>query len=298
MIHRPSLLCAVVLLASLQTARAAQAAAPDCEPAANLDVAQLSARALLVGELHGNAETPAFVARLVCSLLKAGRPVIVALEREGQEQPALQAYLTSAGQAADVQALTTQAAWTRPQQDGRNSQAMLALIEQLRRLRAAGQPVGVLAMQQSFYPLVPQGTAGKATWTDADNVRFGEVNDRTMAQQVWTTLTLHPAYTVVALAGNMHTAVASASRQAQLAWPSFGDVLVAMTPVQVIGLSSTGGSSWNMTLNGAGARKTPPGPLYLADSRVDIHVDLGSLHASAPAVAPPGVSEAGETAAR
>ena len=288
------LLAGLALLATLHNA---PAAAPDCEAAVGLDIARLTARALLVGELHGNEQTPAFGARLTCSLLKAGRPVIVALEREGQEQPALQAYLASAGQPADVQALTSHGAWVRPQQDGRNSRAMLALIEQLRRLRASGQPVGVLVMQQSFHPLVPGGTEGQAAWTEADNARAGEINDRTMADQVWTTLALHPAYTVVALAGNMHTAIASASRHEMLPWPSFGDALAAMTPVQVIGLSSSGGSSWNMTRQGPAARKTLAGPLYVPDARVDVRVELGALSASPPAVAPVGVSAHGETAA-
>lgn len=288
-------------LALLAAVPPALAESPDCEPAKEIDVARLSARALIVGELHGTAETPAFIARLTCSLLKAGRPVIVALEREGQEQPALLAYLASAGQPADVQALTAHGAWARPQQDGRNSLAMLAMLEQLRRLRAAGQPVGVLAMQQTFVPLVPlvpPGTAGRAAWTEADDARFGEINDRTMADQVWTTLATHPAYTVVALAGNMHTAIASASRLKQSPWPSFGDALAAMTPVQVIGLSSSGGSSWNMTTQGAGARRTMAGPLYLSDSRIDLQVTLGSLTASPPAVAPTNVSAATESAAR
>lgn len=292
--HLP-MLASLALLAAVPPALAES---PDCEPAKEIDVARLSARALIVGELHGTTETPAFIARLACSLLKAGRPVIVALEREGQEQPALQRYLSSAGQPADVQALTGQEAWSRPQQDGRNSLAMLAMLEQLRRLRAAGQPVGVLAMQQTFVPLVPPGTAGKATWSEADRDRFGEINDRTMADQVWTTLATHPAYTVIALAGNMHTAIASASRLKQSPWPSFGDALAAMTPVQVIGLSSSGGSSWNMTSRGAGGHKTLGGPLYLPDSRVDLRVDLGVLSASAPAVTPGSASAAADSAER
>lgn len=281
-----SRIAALLLGISLGISLDAAAAPPDCTPHPQVDVGRIGSRALIVGELHGTVETPAFVTQLACSLLKAGRPVIVALERDGGEQAALSAYLSSAGQPRDVQALLASAQWTSPQQDGRSSQAMLALLEQLRRWRAAGHPVGVLAMQMDYAPLaVVAPPAPPAPRDAAIEARLTALNDSLMADKVWLALTWHPAHTVIALAGNWHTAIGSASRQQITPSPSFADVLARHVPVHVFGLGSAGGSAWNMGPDRpAGPTPVMPGPLYIADSRIDTQVDLGRISASPPAI--------------
>lgn len=275
---------AAALLAGCLGLGAAQAAPLDCVgPPPQLALDKITARAIIVGEVHGTAETPAFVGQVVCGLLKSGRPVILALERDGSEQVALNRYLASAGQPADVQALTSAGAWAQAMQDGRNSRAMLALIEQVRQWKQAGQRVGLLAMQQEYHDIVPPSTE-RVRPTQADLARFSMLNDRAMADKTWTALTANPAYTVVALAGNVHTAIGSKSRAQFEASPSFADLLADTTPVHVIGLDSAGGSSWNMTSDGKpGPRSSIPGPLFMPDSRIDSRIDLGKISASPPA---------------
>ncbi|PTT89592.1 hypothetical protein DBR42_07520 [Pelomonas sp. HMWF004] len=261
----------------------AQAAGLDCTPQALVPLEKIEARVIVVGEHHGTEQTPAFVGQLVCGLLKMGRPVVLALERDGSEQQALSLYLASDGLATDVQALLATGGWRQSVQDGRNSQAMLALIEQTRRWHRAGQRVGVLAMQMDWSPVLPESEIGKQPWSQADTDYFTAMNDRAMADKVWGTALSYPGYTVVALAGSMHTALGSASRSKQVASPSFSDLLAQRMPVHVVGVSSQGGTAWNLTAEGMGERNVRRGPMFRSDSRIDTEVDLGKITASAPA---------------
>ena len=262
------------------------AAAPDCtsEPS-SIALDRIDARAIVIGERHGTEQAPALTGQLVCGLLKRGRSTILALERDSAEQPALDRYLRSPGGPEDVQTLLANGAWASQLQDGRNSQAMLKLIEQMRQWRAAGQRVGVLAMQSEGHDIAPLSDDEKRPITGADLDRFSAINDRSMADKVWMTLALHPGYTVVALAGNVHTAVASKTRARSLASPSFADVLASYIPIHVIGLkASDGGSAWNLSSQGSGAHPVSAGSaFYMNDARVDSLVDLGRVSASAPA---------------
>jgi hypothetical protein len=263
----------------------ALAAPPDCAgPPPQLALDKITARAILVGEIHGTAQAPAFMGQLVCGLLKSGRPVILALERDGSEQAALNRYLASTGSAADVQALIGTGAWARPFQDGRSSQATLALIEQVRQWRQAGQRVGVLAMQLETHQIVPADGESMPRPADADLARDEAINDRAMADKVWTAAFHNPRYTLLALAGNLHTALASKSRTQWTASPSFADVLASYMPVHVIGLNSSGGTSWMSESGGKpGVHPLMPQPLYFQDARIDSLVDIGKVTASPPA---------------
>ncbi|HTQ81108.1 MAG TPA: hypothetical protein VMM92_14000, partial [Thermoanaerobaculia bacterium] len=108
---------------------------PQCPAIAGLAPLLAPGHGLLLGEVHGTVESPAFLANAVCLALQAGRSVTVALEIPLQEEARFEAYLGSAGSAADRTALLAGAFWQDPYQDGRRSQAMLALLESLRRLR-------------------------------------------------------------------------------------------------------------------------------------------------------------------
>ena len=73
----------------------------DCAPQTLLDVEKISQQIILVGELHGTNEIPSFTAGLVCSLLRIGKSVILALELDGDQQPSLNRYLDSKGSNLD-----------------------------------------------------------------------------------------------------------------------------------------------------------------------------------------------------
>src|SRR5579864_4290253 len=76
---------------------------------------------LLLGEMHGTAESPAFADCAVHRALDAGRSVTAAIEVPLEEEPAVQGFLASAGSAADRDALLAGAFWQAAFQDGRRS---------------------------------------------------------------------------------------------------------------------------------------------------------------------------------
>ena len=93
------------LLAVTPFIGAAFGADPDCIPQSSVDVTTLEPQVVLVGEAHGTNEIPRFTGSLVCSLLKAGRSVILAVEQDADEQDALNRYMRSDGSAAEKRVL-------------------------------------------------------------------------------------------------------------------------------------------------------------------------------------------------
>jgi erythromycin esterase-like protein len=264
---------ALGLLASV-----ARAAAPNCGTEPQLQLDHITERVILVGETHGNEQSPAFVARLVCGLLALDRPVILALERISLEQLALDRYLASPGRADDVRALLREHDWAAPTQDGRSSAAMLKLLEQVRRWRHAGLPVELIAMVQPWRP----DAATSAPASDPKRVQARE--DRGMADTVTAALARHPKHSAVVLAGSFHTVIGSKIHQDIIGAPSMGEVLATRTAVHVIGLSSDAGSSWNCGTS-CGPNPLLAAPWDLPDARIDTRVSLGEISVSPPAAA-------------
>lgn len=257
----------------------------ECKPQTQIDVTVITPPLIVIGEMHGNEQTPAFVGGLVCSLLKNGRAVLLALEKDGMDQTALNRYLVSPGTPSDRQALLSQGGWGWAMQDGRSSAAMLALIEEMRRLRSAGHRVGLLAMLQSRGADLPRGGAAQTSSAE-DHRLFSRIHERAMADNL--VAASLGGVTVVALAGNVHTSTV-AQKNDDPQWRSMAHWLVSMRPVFFIGLSSAdGGTSWNCTTQGCGERRTGPGPQYQAGTQIDALAQLGRLSASPPALPKPG----------
>jgi hypothetical protein len=87
---------------------------------------------LLLGEMHGTVEGPAYLGHFLCFAGTSRHPVIVGLEIPHQDQPLLDAFLASDGSAEAERALLRSEFWTRAYQDGRSSEAMLDLVRSLR----------------------------------------------------------------------------------------------------------------------------------------------------------------------
>lgn len=130
---------------------AASAVAVRCPhlPGADEILAMDDKRYIVFGEIHGTVEAPALFGDFVCAAARRG-PIVVGLEIDHVEQPALDAFLASDGSATPRQLLRASFHWDRLP-DGRASEAMFALVERLRSLKAAGLPISVLA----FVPRVP-----------------------------------------------------------------------------------------------------------------------------------------------
>ncbi|WP_432593493.1 calcium-binding protein [Stenotrophomonas maltophilia] len=103
-------------------------------------------RLLVLGEFHGTRETPLLVRQLVDDYSRDGAPVLLALELPRAENPTLRDYLASDGGAAARQRLHGRGFWTvrDDQHDGRRSRDMLAMIEDLRALKAQGRVIDVV----------------------------------------------------------------------------------------------------------------------------------------------------------
>ncbi len=140
---------------------------------------------LLIGEMHGTEQGPAFVRDAVCQALRAGRRVTLGLEIPREESERLGLYLSSGGSAASRAALLRSPFWADAYQDGRRSRAMLALIEDLRVWKKAGEPVRTVLIDTTAF-------------TD------GGDRDRKMAAAVKQAMDPEPRDVFLVLTGNLH----------------------------------------------------------------------------------------------
>lgn len=96
---------------------------------------------LLLGGIHGTRESALFVSDLVCHAGGDGRSVAVALELPQAASRATDEYLESVGSRRDRDLLVTRIQELTGYRDGRFSEAIVDLIEAVRRLRRRGDRV-------------------------------------------------------------------------------------------------------------------------------------------------------------
>lgn len=114
----------------------------DCGPALPGFEQLAHAPLVILGEMHGQAGSPAIAGAIACREANA----TLALEVTTDEQPRIDAFLTSDGGTAAKSALLEGEHWKRPFQDGRSSTAMLALLERARTWIHAGLALRVVAI--------------------------------------------------------------------------------------------------------------------------------------------------------
>jgi hypothetical protein len=127
---------------------AATPQAPACHdiPAWEKILAKKDVRYVVFGEMHGTNEMPEIFADAVC-LTSQKRKTVVALEMPETEQPQIDAWLASDGGADAKQALFATPFWNSTFKDGRSSEAMFRLLEQLRSMHKCGRVKAVIAFQ-------------------------------------------------------------------------------------------------------------------------------------------------------
>lgn len=182
---RGAALLAIVLAATLPD-RATGAAGSEAPPPAASAIADLMARhsPVILGEIHGTAEVPALVGAVLAERVAGGEPVTLALEIPDSHQAALDAWLDDPQGGDAGTALAGHRFWSF--EDGRSSVAMLGLLEQVRRWRRSGAPVGLLAFD------VPEPVA------------TGAVRERHMADRLRQALAQPGAAPMLVLTGNLH----------------------------------------------------------------------------------------------
>ena len=265
----------LIALGLLAAAAAAQAAV-DCKPDPRLEVTALPPqRIIVIGEsTHGTQQAPALLAGLLCGFARAGLPVILAWEASRDAQPALNAFLDSAGSPEDRERLTD-AALRDP--SGRTSLAMLDMLDSARRLRLAGARVGVAMVDNAesdvLEPLYP-GEDKYALWSQARRQAL-------MAQAVLARQRQYPDHRLLLFtshAGRTGGEMGAGYESATL-------LLSRLTPVHVIGLVDEGGEAWvcrGRTLPEAVCKAHPSrGGDRLKDA--DQILNLGPVTASPPA---------------
>jgi hypothetical protein len=171
----------------------APAAAPPplaCQEVEGLDPLLSPGTGLLLGEMHGTAESPAFAANAACLALRAGRRVTLALEIPREEEERVEVFLASAGTEADRAALLAGPFWSGDYQDGRSSAAMLALLDGLRRLRREGRPVRVELLDH------------------IDPAADSEARDHWLAEALAEAFEETADGVVISLTGNIHSRIA------------------------------------------------------------------------------------------
>lgn len=181
----------LVALAAAPLALAAPAPAvaqfPDESPADCPEVPGLSpllepGTVLLVGEMHGTEQAPAFVRAVACRALAEALPVTVGLEIDRADDAVFQEFLRSDGSAAARERLLTAPFWHRSSQDGRSSRAMMDLMDGLREIASSGALRVVLI----------------------DRPRPPGERDRAMAESVAQAVGARPGDLFVVLTGNIH----------------------------------------------------------------------------------------------
>ncbi len=140
---------------------------------------------VLLGELHGTQQVPHFLAQSVCQAALQGIPVSVGLEIPVRNQERLQTFLASAGKEQDWARLLESPFWRSPYPDGRNSEAVVFLIETLRKLRGRGLEVDLFAFD---HPLLK-----------------GEAREEAMAQTVLGVAGKASRRAVLVVSGNLHS---------------------------------------------------------------------------------------------
>lgn len=201
-----------------------------CDPPSGIpELLDRDQRIVVVGEMHGTAETPAAFARIVCEAATRG-PVTAALELPQPMQPQLDAFMAADSDAAAAAALDGTWFMNPRIDDGRTSRAMLEMMQALRRLRVEGRDVAIVAFQpgssrprdfpQSYYEL------------DMGYLLSRAAIDR-------------PEAKVFALVGNVHAGKTDNDNYPGLGLPAAGHLPTDETVSLYV--AQQGGEAWNCT---------------------------------------------------
>ncbi|MCX4240918.1 TraB/GumN family protein [Paraliomyxa miuraensis] len=230
---------------------------------------------VMLGELHGAREIPAFVADLACAGASRGLSVRVGMEIPRSEDEALAAFLDGAGAASDREALLDAEHWQRSDQDGRSSEATLALVERVRALRRTGLDVDLFAFDANAW----------SDWNERDSA---------MAERILARAAAEPEAMVLTLSGNLHNRTVVGLPWDPNAIPMGVHVQRARPDGLSLDVRYTGGTAWICQQEGCGIAQVSGHPEG-AGRRIELRAEpdeyghhgtfcVGSLEAAPPAV--------------
>lgn len=235
-----------------------------CRAVAGIETLFAPGAGLLLGEMHGTEQSPAFLANAACLALRAGLPVTVALEIPREETSRVDAFLSSPGGEKDREALLAGPFWRADYQDGRRSRAMFALLERLRQFHESGQPVRAELLDREERP------------------SSSLERDRWLAEALGAAFDKTPEGFVIGLLGNVHTRI-----RPGVPWnPDYetaGSVLLQQKPglhVTALDVSFRGGEAWTCTTAEASScqsRAIPGRPEDPAEG-IEIYPEIANGH--------------------
>jgi hypothetical protein len=267
-----ALIASLLGLALALTPHHKPAACPEPIPVADLIVTP--GATVVFGEIHGTREIPVAFGAIACNAA-ARAPLVVGIEMSRVEQPRIDRYLASDGGATARAALLAGPHWQVG--DGRSSEAMLALIDQLRMWHVA-----IVAF-------------------DVDDGNYDHnAREQAMTLPLIAARRDHPGTTLIVLTGNLHARLAGS-----VAFPGveFMAQRLRRTVPRVMAIDAMygHGTAW-MCTDRCGIHEVgegdDPGPTRITRDSVwndteelvyEGHLHVGAVSASLPAVATPTV---------
>ena len=232
---------------------------------------------VLLGELHGTREIPAFAADLACLAAARGLAVRLGVEIPITNGDAIARFVNGPEDPASRAALLALPHWARAQQDGRSSEALVALLERARALRAGGADLTVFA-----FDAPDEG----ADWND---------RDATMARSVLAQASASPHALTLVLTGDLHGWTVPGLPWDETAIPMGVHVLRARPDARSLRARSPGGTAWACAPE-CGVMSVEGDPSLGTARRVSlgepdehgVHgtFTVGPVHAAPPAVGP------------
>lgn len=248
--------------------------AGSCEPLEGYDEL-LGHHLIMVGEMHGTREVPSYFGQLVCTALDRDTSVAVGLELPVSMAPALDRYMNS-GEPNSVDTLLSDPVWSTEWQDGRTSQAMLDLIQELARLQLRHEG------QLSVHLLDPPDEYRDGAMSKGQSIasRIRQMADETDADYLLT------------LTGNFHNRINVPPEQ------SATSDLADLDPFTVT-LNWQEGQAWmctGSTPDGCGVIDLPDRGADMGSARVVVHANADSkwharLDVPVLSSSPPAVEE-------
>jgi hypothetical protein len=239
-----------------------------------------AARVLLVGEVHGTVECPAVFGDLVFAAARRG-PVSAGVALPSTEQAELDHFFAGPDDPERRARWLARPLFTTRRQDGRTSRAMMGLLDRLARYRAQGLPIEIFA-----FDVPPDGDLpDEDRDTHMAKIIAERARDRTRR--------------VMALMGNVHNQLDRGTPWA----PEFRTAgmhlraMLADDDLRALTLDWVIGTAWQETEHGIGEHVSngfhvaPVGSVMVErvhDGAPWHHaiLNIGTLHASPPAVAP------------
>jgi len=236
-----------------------------CSPISGVAPFLKSGQVILLGEIHGTEEGPAFVEQIACNALGKNLRVTIGLELPQSDQLHVDEYLNSNGSIEARRTFLSLNFWSRDYQDGRASQSIFQLIESVRSARENGERVDIAFLDD-------EGSSNR---------------DLVMANRLLEDIKSYPNNFFVALTGNLHNIISEGSGR----MGSYVVNQLGKNKVTSLKQSYPGGSAWvcladgdcgPVTLNGQGKGQIG---IFIDNAMGNYHGTVGvdSIHASLPA---------------